>query len=123
MLLGVYTFWDAIWTMIVFFAWIMFITWVILLLIDNFRRSDHSGWAKAGWAVFIIFLPIIGAVTYTIARPTTGDDYGWDTGSGYAPSARTSTAEELARLNQLRTEGAISDAEFEDLKARTIAAS
>jgi Phospholipase_D-nuclease N-terminal len=123
MMLGAYTFWDVIWTMFVFFAWIMFITWVILLLIDNFRRSDHSGAAKAGWAIFIIFLPILGAIVYTIARPSTGDDYGWDTGSSYAPTSSTSTAEELARLNQLRTDGAISDAEFADLKARTIAAS
>lgn len=122
MILGAYTFWDAIWTMIVFFAWIMFVTWVILLMIDNFRRKDHSGWAKALWALFIIFLPIIGAFSYTIARPNTAGDYGYD--SGYGSTAQpTSMAAELTRLNELRTEGAISDAEFEDLKARTIAAS
>ncbi len=119
-MLGAYTFWDAIWTMIIFFAWIMFITWVILLMIDNFRRKDHSGWAKALWALFIIFLPIIGAFSYTIARPNTAGDY-YDT--GYASSGSSSTADELARLNELRTQGAISDAEYEDLKARTIATS
>ena len=122
-MLGAYTFWDGLWTMIVFFAWIMFITWVIMLLIDNFRRKDHSGGAKAGWALFIIFLPVIGAVTYTIARPETAGDYGYEPGYGYPADAPTSTAAELARLNELRTEGAISDAEFEDLKARTIATS
>ena len=74
-MLGAYTFWDAMWTMIVFFAWLMFITWVILLMIDNFRRTDQSGWAKAMWFMFIIFLPIIGAFTYTIARPNTADAY------------------------------------------------
>jgi Phospholipase_D-nuclease N-terminal len=121
-MLGAYTFWDAIWTMIVFFAWIMFVTWVILLMIDNFRRNDHSGWAKAGWALLIIFLPIIGAFSYTIARPNTAGDYSYDAGPGYAPAA-TSTADELSRLSQLRTEGAITDAEYEDLKARTIAVS
>jgi len=120
-MLGVYTFWDAMWTMIVFFAWIMFITWVIMLMIDNFRRTDHGGGAKAGWALFIIFAPILGAVVYTIARPDTAGDYGTET--GYTPRETTSTASELARLNELRTDGAISDAEFEDLKARTIAAS
>jgi hypothetical protein len=124
-MLGVYTFWDAIWTMIIFFAWVMFLTWVVLLIIDNFRRTDHSGWAKAGWCLFIIFLPIIGALTYTIARPATAEDY-YTPSSGYgggggAPTR--STADELARLNELRTEGAITDAEFEDLKARTIAIS
>ena len=60
-MLATYTFWDVMWTMIVFFIWVMFITWVIMLMIDNFRRTDHSGWSKAGWALFIIFLPIIGA--------------------------------------------------------------
>ena len=103
-MLGAYTFWDAMWTMIVFFAWIMFITWVILLMIDNFRRTDHSGWSKALWALFIIFLPIIGAFSYTIARPSTAGDY------GYEPQATrqarpTSTAAELAKLNDLRTRG------------------
>ena len=122
-MLGAYTFWDAMWTMIVFFAWIMFITWVIMLMIDNFRRKDHGGGAKAGWALFIIFFPIVGAFVYTIARPDTAGDYGTESGYGYAPRETTSTASELARLNELRTDGAISDAEFEDLKARTIAAS
>jgi hypothetical protein len=121
-MVGAYTFWDVLWTMIVFFAWIMFITWVIMLLIDNFRRRDHSGWAKAGWAIFIIFLPILGAIVYTIARPDSAGDYGYEPDVTYASSAPRSTADELARLNELRAEGAISDAEFEDLKKRTIAA-
>ena len=123
-MLGVYTFWDAIWTMIIFFAWVMFLTWVVMLIIDNFRRTDHSGWAKAGWCLFIIFLPIIGALTYTIARPAEAGEYSsqsYGYGSGGAPAR--STADELARLNELRTEGAITDAEFEDLKKRTIAVS
>jgi hypothetical protein len=120
-MLAAYTFWDVIWTMIIFFAWIMFLTWVVLLMIDNFRRTDHSGWAKAGWALFIIFLPIIGAITYTIARGSTAEYV--DPRSGSAASTRNSPADELTRLNQLRTDGAISDAEFETLKARTIAVS
>jgi Phospholipase_D-nuclease N-terminal len=122
-MLGVYTFWDGIWTMIIFFAYLIFLTWVVLLMIDNFRRQDHSGWAKALWTLFIIFLPIIGAFTYTVARPETAGEYGSETGSGYQGNAPTSMASELARLNELRTEGAITDAEFADLKARTIAAS
>jgi uncharacterized membrane protein len=119
MLASSFSFWDAIWLMIVFFAWIMVITWIVLLLVDNFRRTDHSGWAKAGWALFIIFLPIIGAVTYTIARPADAGAY-----EGYRDSrAGTTPAEELSRLHELRTQGAISDEEYADLKARTIASS
>jgi hypothetical protein len=121
--LGAYTFWDVMWTMIVFFAWIMFITWVIMLMIDNFRRKDHGGGAKALWFMFLIFFPIVGALTYTIMRPKDADGYAYEPGGSYAPSAPTSTAAELTRLNELRTEGAISDAEYEDLKARTIGGS
>jgi hypothetical protein len=89
---------------------------------DNFRRTDHGGWAKAGWAVFIIFVPLIGAVTYTIVRPESAADYGYEPGFNTGPSP-TSAAGELTRLNDLRTQGAITDAEFEQLKQRTIAAS
>ena len=123
MLVGAYTFWDAMWTMIVFFAWLMFFWWVVMLLVDNFRRKDHGGLAKAGWAIFIIFLPIIGAVSYTIARPDVDvADYGYSYGAPPQQYVKqTSTADELARLNELRTEGAISDAEFEELKRKTIA--
>jgi len=123
-MLGAYTFWDAIWTMIIFFAWVMFFTWVVMLIVDNFRRTDHSGVAKAGWCLFIIFLPVIGALTYTIARPATAADYYTPSpGYGGAPVPARSAADELARLNDLRTQGAITDAEFEDLKQRTIAVS
>ena len=122
-MLGAYTFWDGIWTLFIFFAWVMFITWVILLMIDNFRRKDHSGGAKALWALFIIFFPVVGAVTYTVARPSNAGDYGYEPEVTYAPSEPNSMAAELSRLNDLRTQGAISDAEFEDLKARTLAAS
>ena len=85
-MLATYTFWDVMWTMIVFFIWVMFVTWVIMLMIDNFRRTDHSGWAKAGWALFIIFLPIIGAFTYTIVRGTTEADVR-RRGASYRPPA------------------------------------
>src|SRR5262249_55923052 len=121
MVASTFTFWDGIWTIIVFFAWIMFFTWVVMLLVDNFRRTDHSGGAKAGWALLIIFFPIVGAIIYTVARPDSAGTYeGYSSGDG---SSGRSTAEELSRLNDLRSQGAISDAEFADLKARTIAAS
>ena len=41
-----------------------------MILADNFRRSDISGWAKAGWTLFVIFVPLIGVLTYVIARPS-----------------------------------------------------
>ena len=70
-MLAVYnpSFWDVIWWMIVFFAWVIWIWVVITVFMDNFRRQDHGGVAKAMWTVFIIFLPILGVLIYLIARP------------------------------------------------------
>ena len=63
------TFWDVIWWMIIFFAWVIWIYVVIRVFIDNFERQDHGGWAKAMWTILIIFLPVIGVCAYLIARP------------------------------------------------------
>jgi hypothetical protein len=120
-----YTFWQVMWSMIVFFAWLMFVAWVIMLLIDNFQRDDHSGWAKALWALLLIFLPIIGAVSYVIARPkeVAAPSYSsYDPGAPhvYPATASRSAASEISRLNELRAEGAISEDEFQMLKQRAI---
>jgi len=64
-----YPFLDVFWTMVIFFAWVMWVSVVIMVLVDNFRRRDHSGLAKAGWTLFVIFLPLIGVLTYMVARP------------------------------------------------------
>ena len=64
-----YPFLSIFWTMLVFFAWVIWIYLLIIVLADNFRRHDHSGWAKAGWTVFVIFLPLLGVLVYMIARP------------------------------------------------------
>jgi len=64
-----YPFLDIFWTMVIFFAWVIWIWLLIMVLWDNFTRRDHSGWAKAGWTVFVIFLPLIGVLVYMIARP------------------------------------------------------
>jgi uncharacterized membrane protein len=122
-----YTFWQVIWTMIVFFAWLMFVAWVIMLLIDNFQRDDHSGWAKALWALFIIFFPIVGAVSYVIARPKDVAVAGYSSYDAnrpqvYPATATRSAASEISRLNELRAEGAISEDEFQMLKQRAIQA-
>ena len=69
MLASDYPFLDIFWTMVIFFAWVIWIWLLILVLTDNFRRRDHSGWAKAGWTVFVIFLPLLGVLVYMISRP------------------------------------------------------
>ena len=64
-----YPFLDIMWTMFIFFAWLIWISLLVMVLADNFRRSDHSGWSKAGWTLFVIFLPLLGVLIYMIARP------------------------------------------------------
>jgi predicted PurR-regulated permease PerM len=63
-LLGVF------WTMTFFFLWAAWIFTVIWVFIDNFRRRDHSGLAKAVWTLVIIFVPIFGVLIYLISRPS-----------------------------------------------------
>jgi hypothetical protein len=64
-----FSFMDVVWSMFIFFAWTIWIFLLFLVLADNFRRRDHSGWAKAGWTLFVIFLPLVGVLVYMIARP------------------------------------------------------
>ena len=69
MLAADYPFLDIMWTMFIFFAWVIWIWLLIMVLADNFRRTDHSGWAKAGWTLFVIFLPLLGVLVYMISAP------------------------------------------------------
>ena len=63
-----YPFLQVFWTMLVFFGWVIWITVLMMVLYDNFSRHDHTGWAKAGWTVFVIFLPVIGVIVYIVTR-------------------------------------------------------
>jgi hypothetical protein len=77
-----YPFLDVVWTMFIFFAWVIWIWLLIMVLADVFRRPDLSGWSKAGWTLFVIFLPLIGVLTYMIVRPP---EEGAMVGRGMAP--------------------------------------
>lgn len=60
---------SVFWTMLIFAGIALMLFFIIWCFVDNFRRTDHSGWAKAGWTVFILFFPILGALVYIFARP------------------------------------------------------
>ena len=62
-LLGVF------WTILLFSLAVLVIFVIIWAFVDNFRRKDHGGWAKAGWFFFILFFPLLGVFVYLIARP------------------------------------------------------
>jgi hypothetical protein len=66
-LLGVF------WTVVLFSLFFLWIFTVLWTFVDNFKRKDHSGWAKAGWFILILFLPIFGVLVYLIARPADVD--------------------------------------------------
>ncbi len=60
---------EVIWTICIIAMWVLWIFIVVYTLVDNFMRHDHGGWAKAGWLVLIVLLPLIGVLAYVIARP------------------------------------------------------
>ena len=124
-----YPFLDVLWTMILFFFWVAWIWMLILILSDVFRR-DISGWAKAGWCVFLIVLPFLGALIYLIVH---GKDLterrvrdAQASQANFDQYVRTVAADggsagEIERAKQLLDSGAINQPEFERLKAKALA--
>ncbi len=118
------TFWDVVWSMIAFFFWFMFIWIFISLFGDIFRRNDMSGMAKAGWLLVLVLLPFLGSLIYIVMRPkVTAQDVQTMARmeAGQKAIAGVTTADELAKLQQLKDAGAITAEEFEALKQKTLA--
>jgi Short C-terminal domain/Phospholipase_D-nuclease N-terminal len=122
-----YPFLDVLWTMIIFFCWVIWIWIVITVFIDVFRRDDIGGWQKAAWVVFVIILPFLGVLVYLIAQhdgmrrrseqqaqaqKQAFDDYVRDTAGG--------SAGEISRAKELLDSGAITQEEFDKLKAKAL---
>ena len=63
-----YPFLDILWTMLVFFAWVIWFWLLITVFSDLFSRRDISGWGKAGWIVLVVLLPYLGVFIYLIAQ-------------------------------------------------------
>jgi uncharacterized membrane protein len=118
------TFAEVIWYMLIFFFWVMYFWLFITVVADVFRRDDMSGWGKAGWLVLMIFLPLLGILLYMIFRPkvTAQDVRTWTQVEAAASAAASvSVADEIAKLNELRQQGVIDDAEFAELKRKALA--
>jgi hypothetical protein len=124
-----YPFIDVLWSMIIFFFWVIWIWIVITVLIDVFRRDDIGGWAKAAWVIFVVILPWLGVLVYLIvehdgmrqrslkqaqAQRREFDDYVRDTAGG-------GSVAEIAKAKELLDSGAITQEEFEALKAKALA--
>ncbi len=96
MLLAAFTFWDVFWLLILASLWLTIAAFVLIVLIDNFRRRDQSGWAKAGWTLLVIAFPLLGAIVSQIARPgSVMDEPEWD--SNRMTEARSEALEMRAR--------------------------
>ena len=125
-----YPFLDLMWTMVIFFMWILWFWLLFTVFADIFRRHDLSGLGKTGWLIFTILLPFLGVFIYLItqnvgmternlersrAQRDQLDDYVRQTaGSGGA-------AAEIDKAKQLLDSGAITQAEFEALKQKALA--
>ena len=117
------TFWDVIFATIALFFWFMFIWIFIALFGDIFRRDDLSGGAKAGWIFLLVILPFLGSLIYMIARPkVTAQDVRQmaQADAAIQAAAAVSPADEIAKLTQLRSAGAITEEEFASLKQKAM---
>ena len=122
---------GAFWTIFIIFLWVIWIWTLIWVFIDIFRSQDLSGWGKALWFLFVLLIPLIGVVVYLIARGDSMSERaaqrrGSRTESrGVQKAAADSpanTADQLAKLADLRDRGVISAQEFERQKAKVLAA-
>ena len=120
-------FWSMLWFFL-FFIWI----WLLIVVFgDIFRSDDLGGWAKAIWTIFIIVLPYLGVFVYLIARGNKMQARSMQAAAqqekefrGYvqqvAGSSAGGVADEVARLADLRDKGVISEAEFQQAKAKAL---
>ncbi|MFI1766290.1 SHOCT domain-containing protein [Streptomyces sp. NPDC020800] len=117
----------AFWTMLWFFLWILWFFLLFKIVFDVFRDDSLGGWGKTGWLAFVILVPFLGVLVYLIAR---GKDMGrrdaeqaraqkqmFDSYVRETPAGdRTSSADELVRLSELRSRGDITQEEFHRAK-------
>jgi uncharacterized membrane protein YcjF (UPF0283 family) len=122
-----FPFLEVLWTMIVFFAWVIWIWIVITVLSDVFRRHDIGGWHKAAWVVFVIVLPFLGVLVYLIAqhegmreRSTKQAEAQKQVFDQYVREASGGSAAEIAKAKELLDSGSINQAEFEAIKAKAL---
>jgi hypothetical protein len=119
------------WTMLWFFLWIAWLILLFKVIFDIFRSHDLGGWGKALWAIFVVIIPWLGVLVYLIARGHSMRDRDiaeaqaqQDAFKAYVQNAAgsgASTADELSKLSDLRSQGVITDAEFEQQKSKILA--
>jgi ABC-type multidrug transport system fused ATPase/permease subunit len=121
---------GAFWTILEIFLWVLWIWVLIYVFIDIFRSRDLSGWAKALWFIFVLFIPLIGVLVYLIARGDKMHERAVQQAQQADADARAyiqqaagsqTPAEQLTKLAELRDRGVITAEEFEREKAKVLA--
>jgi Short C-terminal domain len=121
---------QVFWSMLWFFLWFIWLWILIMVLADIFRSHDLSGWGKALCVIFVVILPYLGVFVYLIARGHKMHEHAAQDAQAQDAAFRqyvqetagtSSSADELAKLADLRAKGVIDDAEFERLKAKALA--
>jgi hypothetical protein len=131
MLAYTYPLLSLFWTMLIFFGFVVWIWLLIVVFGDIFRSHDMGGFAKALWVLLVIFLPLIGVLIYLIARggkmqeraarDAQQQQQAFDTHVQEVAGSGTDSADQLAKLAQLREQGVISEQEFQTQKAKALA--
>jgi hypothetical protein len=127
-LLADYPFLDIFWTMFVFFLFFIWLTILFRIFGDIFRRTDIGGGAKALWIIFVIVLPFLGLFIYLITQNDGMTQRALDRAESqradmdsYVRSAAGGAAGEIERAKGLLDSGAITQAEFDAIKAKALA--
>ena len=122
---------NIFWSMLYFFLWVIWFWILITVFIDIFRSPDLGGFAKAMWFLFVLFIPLIGVLVYLIARGGKMHEHAVRQARqqdrefrAYVQDAAgsESSADQLAKLADLRERGAISADEFAREKAKVLSA-
>ena len=122
---------QVFWSMLWFFLWFIWIWLLIVVFGDIFRSHDLSGWGKALWTIFVIFLPYLGVFVYLIARGGKMGEHAAQQAAAQeaqmreyvqnvASSGGGGAADEVARLADLRDKGVITEDEFQQAKAKAL---
>jgi hypothetical protein len=131
MLAYTYPLLNVFWTMLEFFVFFLWIWLLIAIFGDIFRSHDMDGWVKALWVLFVIIAPYLGVLIYLIARggsmheraiaQAAHQQKAFDAYVKHAAgSSGGSTVDELSKLADLKSQGVITDAEFEAQKAKVL---
>jgi Short C-terminal domain/Phospholipase_D-nuclease N-terminal len=116
-----YPFLDVLWTLLIFFAWVIWFWILITVFADLFRRHDVSGWSKALWVVFVIILPFIGVLIYLIVNGQGMAERNVQKLEAAAATAGPGPSAQIASAKELLDKGAINQEEFEAIKRKALA--